>query len=130
MARSLPYTASSASECRQRLARSVKLAWQVFDHASSQPSCVTPSAPILFFGDLDAYWTSPLRVLTVGLNPSRLELSDGDHLRRFPLGSNGDDRKPDRYLDTMSGYFGPDPYKSWVNAFEPIGKSCEDGGLC
>ena len=119
MPRPLPHT-SSASERRRRLARSVELAWQAFDRAFAQPCRVTPSAPILFFGDLDAYWTSPLRVVTVGLNPSRREFPDGDPFRRFPLGRNSDDRETNYYLDAMSAYFRTDPYSNWFNAFEHL----------
>ena len=120
MPRPLSYTVSTASECRQRLARSVERAWEAFDRASSQPSRVTPSVPILFFGDLDPYWTSPLRVVTVGLNPSRYEFPVGDPFRRFPLGGDSGDREPGRYLDAMSAYFVTEPYSNWFNAFEQL----------
>ena len=79
-----------------------------------------PSAPILFFGDVDAYWTSTLRVLTVGKNPSWHEFPDDDPFRRFPLVGDSDDREPSRYLDAMSAYFRTDPYKSWFNAYEKL----------
>ena len=51
------------------LSEPAALAWRAFDRAAERPWCVTPAVPILFFGDLDAYRASPLRVLTVGLNP-------------------------------------------------------------
>ena len=34
---------------------------------------VRPSIPVLFFGDDERYVSSALKVITVGLNPSRLE---------------------------------------------------------
>ena len=77
-----------------------------------------PSAPILFFGDLDAYWSSPLRVVTVGLNPSRREFPSDDPFRRFPLCGDSGGRETGRYLDAMSAYFRTDPYESWFNAYE------------
>lgn len=120
MPRPLSYTASTPSERRQCLARSVEQAWEAFDRASGQPSRVTPSVPILFFGDLDAYWTSPLRVVTVGLNPSRHEFPDGDPYRRFPLGGDSGDRELGPYLDAMSAYFVTEPYSDWFNAFEQL----------
>ena len=116
----MSYTVSTVSECRRRLARSVERAWEAFDRSSSQPSRVTPSVPILFFGDLDAYWTSPLRVVTVGLNPSRYEFPDGDPFRRFSLGGGSGDREPGRYLDAMSAYFVTEPYSNWFNTFEQL----------
>ncbi len=88
--------------------------------------------PILFFGDLHAYRASPLRVLTVGLNPSLHEFPFDDPFRRFPLARGGLDREPRRYLDAMSGDFRTDPYRGWFSAFEPVlnglGASYYEGG--
>ena len=117
---SQPVTASTASEWRRRLSPAVALAWEAFDRASRLSSRVTPAAPILFFGDLDAYMTSPRRVLTVGLNPSLHEFPEGEPFRRFPLAGDGSGREPERYLDAMSTYFSTDPYRSWFSAFEPL----------
>ena len=50
----------------------VKEAWKAFECAAPS-SRVCPAMPILFFGDLEAYSTSPFRVVTVGLNPSLQE---------------------------------------------------------
>ncbi len=115
-----PYRASTGSEWRHCLARPVAQAWRAFDRAGSLPSRVTPAAPILFFGDLVAYRASPLRVLTVGLNPSFHEFPAGEPFRRFPLSGGSRDREPDRYLDAMSAYFRTDPYRNWFRAFEPL----------
>ena len=121
MARSLPHRASTASQWRQRLTRSVAQAWHAFDRAAGLPPRVTPAAPILFFGDLDAYRASSLRVLTVGLNPSLQEFPADEPFRRFPLLTGGSsDREPGRYLDAMSAYFRTDPYRGWFRAFEPV----------
>lgn len=59
------------------LSEPVALAWHAFDRAAGQPCRVTPAVVILIFGDLYAYRASPLRVVTVGLNPS---------LHEFPAG--------------------------------------------
>ena len=96
------------------------LAWRAFDRASRLPSRVTPAAPILFFGDLHAYRTSPLRVLTVGLNPSLFEFPADEPFQRFPLVGGERGQEPSRYLDAMSAYFRTDPYRSWFRAFEPL----------
>ena len=99
--RSLPDGASAADAWTRRLTRSVSEAWRVLDRAAGLPSrvTVTPAAPILFFGDLAAYRASPLRVLTVGLNPSLHEFPDGNPFQRFPLLNGGStDREPNRYL--------------------------------
>ena len=66
----LPNEASSTNERRQCLYHPVSLAWSSFDRAAALTSRVRPAAPILFFGDFDQYCSSPLRIVTVGLNPS------------------------------------------------------------
>lgn len=121
MARSLPRGASTAGEWTRRLDPSVSRAWSAFDRAAALSARVTPAAPILFFGDLDAYRASPLRVLTAGLNPSLREFPARNPFQRFPLLTGGStDREPDRYLGAMSAYFRTDPYRAWFSAFEPL----------
>ena len=130
MTRRSPSTASPPRERGQLLSEPVALAWQAFDRAAERTCRVTPAVPILFFGDLDAYLASPLRVVTVGLNPSLHEFPAGEPFRRFPLAEG--DREPSRYLDAMSAYFRTDPYSRWFNAFEPLlngmGASYYEGG--
>ena len=60
-------------------------AWRSFERAAPLRSRVSPAIPILFFGDHHAYRGSPLRVLTVGLNPSLEEFPAGEPFLRFPL---------------------------------------------
>ena len=91
-----------------------------FNRVSERTWCVNPAVPILFFGDLDAYRASPLRVLTVGLNPSLHEFPSDRPFRRFPLVEGSLGREPSRYLDAMSSYFRTEPYSSWFSAFEPL----------
>ncbi len=102
------------------LSEPVALAWRAFDRAADWTCRVTPAMPILFFGDLEAYLASPLRVLTVGLNPSRKEFPPDEPFRRFPLAEGNRDREPAGYLDAMSAYFRTEPYSEWFNAFEPL----------
>lgn len=107
-------------ESRRLLAPLVDQAWQAFDRAGNLPSHVAPAAPILFFGDLDAYLASPLRVLTVGLNPSLHEFPSSDAFNRFPLIQDNGEREPGRYLDAMSAYFRTRPYKGWFSSYEAV----------
>lgn len=102
------------------LEKAVAGAWHAFDRAAKLPCRVTEAAPILFFGDLNAYQASPVRILTVGLNPSLYEFPIDKPYRRFPLAENNRGREPSRYLDAMSAYFHTDPYRNWFNAFEPL----------
>lgn len=93
---------------------------RAFNRAAKRPCCVVPAVPILFFGDLKAYRASPLRVLTVGLNPSLHEFPAVEPFRRFRLEEDSLDLEPSLYLDSMSAYFRTDPYRRWFSAFEPL----------
>ena len=103
---------------RSSLCGAVVGAWSAFERATALSSHITPSIPILFFGDLDAYQQSGTRILTVGLNPSFHEFSMDSPFQHFPLAKGISASEPDRYLDTLSAYFGADPYRSWFSAFE------------
>jgi hypothetical protein len=83
-----------SSPTMQRLLRE---AWKLHRHAQDErlSHLVRPSVPILFFGDSRRYETSPLKVLTVGLNPSKLEFPAPDPFRRYSP-RPGDDRGRDR----------------------------------
>ena len=98
--------------------------WSTFGQASGLPSRVSPSMPILFFGDLHAYFSSRVRVLSVGLNPSLHEFPTDSPFRRFPLAEGVTLREPEPYLDALSAsrtrHFRTDPYRGWFSAFEPM----------
>ena len=105
---------------RVTLDQAVRRAWRAHDNAADLMTRVNPSIPILFFGDLNAYRESPLRVLTVGLNPSLHEFPSDGPFSRFPLVD--EDTRPDQvsYLDTLSSYFRTNPYRAWFNAWQPL----------
>ncbi len=84
-----------------------------------------PAAPILFFGDLHEYRASPLRVVTVGLNPSLHEFPADESFLRFPLIEDDHDREPGRYLNAMSAYFRTNPYRRWFSAYEHLLKGAQ-----
>ena len=94
--------------------------WSAFGQAAALPSRVSPSVPILFFGDLHPYFSSWVRVLSVGLNPSLHEFPAGSPFRRFPLAEGVTVSEPDLYLDALSAYYRTDPYRGWFSAFEPM----------
>ena len=105
---------------RASLDEEVEGVWRAFVDAATLPSLVIPSLPILFFGDLHAYFSSRIRILTVGLNPSLHEFPADSPFRRFPLAEGVTVSEPDRYLDALSAYFRTDPYSGWFSAFEPL----------
>ena len=105
---------------RDELRAAVVAAWRSFEAAAPLKSRVSPAIPILFFGDLDAYAESPQRVLTVGLNPSRIEFPTGIPFHRFPLAEDAHPEDQERYLDALSAYFRTKPYDKWFRSFEPL----------
>jgi hypothetical protein len=82
---------------------------------------VKPSAPVLFFGDLQAFRSSDLRVATVALNPSSAEFPSDEPFQRFPGADSADDHI---YLQALSGYFNRDrgrkPLVKWFRFFEQM----------
>lgn len=76
--------------------------------------------PILCFGDVDAYLKSPLRVVTVGLNPSLVEFPTDKPFERFPVAEGITSEDQGSYLKAMSAYFRTNPYRGWFRHFEPL----------
>ncbi len=95
--------------------------------------------PILYFGDLDAYCSSALKIVTVGLNPSQAEfpveptrrerhLTD-DPWQRFPL-ARGCTAPDQRYPAALNGYFNTKPlywFETFRTMLEGVGASFHPG---
>ena len=112
----------------------VREAWSAFTYFAADPFIVKPSMPILFFGHTPRYFSSPLKVVTLGLNPSRIEFPEQDPFLRFRKAQHLDPLVQDEgfvstYLDALNAYFQSPPnhpYKPWFNSFEPVlqGRGC------
>lgn len=90
-------------------------AWNELARArSSYPIVPDICAPVLYFGNAAAYRASPLRVVTVGLNPSDREFPQHDPWLRFP----GADQR-EHYLDALNQYFQEAPL-DWFGCFREI----------
>ena len=101
------------------MTKAVAAAWAAYEQAPR--SCrVDPSMPILFFGDLHACQLSPIRVVTVGLNPSRREFPGGSPFERFPGHAGNDPIQSERYLNCLGSYFGVNPYRVWFSSYEAV----------
>lgn len=85
---------------------------------------VQPSIPILWFGDMVAYYRSERKVVTVGLNPSLQEFPKGKD--RFPRAAalHGkktlDSKDVEAYTAAMNDYFETEPYGKWFSHFEKV----------
>jgi hypothetical protein len=77
---------------------------------------VERSMPIPYFGNLSAYLESPIRVLTVALNPSHSEFPKNTAPRFDVTNALNSSAR----LETeLSSYFYINPY-SWFRSFEPV----------
>jgi len=99
-------------------------AWRLYTQ-TSDPCVVRPSIPILYFGDLPRYAASPLKAITVALNPSHHEFPVHDRFARFRPAAGIDASTLDpsaqtAYRTALDGYFLDDPYMRWFVWFEPV----------
>jgi hypothetical protein len=97
----------------------------IYSKFNEPQNLVHPSIPILFFGDSQKYASSKLKVVTVGLNPSKEEFPDNT-FSRFPEVENIyeeilDGKHLDKYWSVLNDYFRNKPYRRWFDkSFEPI----------
>lgn len=81
---------------------------------------VSPSLPILYFGDLKAYSNSEYKVITVGKNPSdnefRLKKDDSFSFVRFSKWNESSQN----LVQSLNHYFEDQPLRQWFSSFEPI----------
>ncbi len=99
-------------------------AWSLY--ASGGGAVVRPSVPILWFGDSVAFSKSDVRVVTVGLNPSRVEFPEEDRFLRFPAArlltappTTATQRLA--YVGALDSYFRSAPYRGWFDqGFERV----------
>ena len=114
---------SDAGQRAPSLRNLAKRAWDMHREAKVG-ALVRPSIPILFFGDSLGYFGSPLKVITVGLNPSRQEFPDASRFSRFPSAgclSREAHLDIDSYLASLNNYFRKLPYKAWFDqSFEQL----------
>ena len=82
---------------------------------------VKDSYPILYFGDYENYLASKIKVVTVGLNPSKGEFPDENRFQRFPEIKS---RKFSEYKDAYNNYFRTDkkrdPYIKWFDSYKKL----------
>lgn len=90
---------------------------------------VEDSIPIVWFGDIDRYFESKCRVVTVGINPSNQEFFDtaGNWVCRFGKDAERLAHKPELnsndktvLVESYTRYFDNNPHDGWFNAYESI----------
>ena len=113
-------TKQMAQSNDKALEKLVTKAWQAYDHESAMPLRIEKTMPILFFGDIDAYKRSKIRIITVGLNPSTKEFPEHNRFRRFPAVKHDTAREANLYLAALSNYFKECPYDDWFEHYEGL----------
>lgn len=111
----------------------IQQCWNNFQSIKQQPYVVPNSIPILWFGNMNAYRQSDLRIVTVGLNPSNIEFlpkigsTNYSVVYRFPKAVNLVGKKtlsPKDIVDyenSMNDYFTnqlngkPTWYRAWFS---------------
>lgn len=106
----------------------IRESWRVYKQFEDRPFLVKPSIPILFFGDSNRYFGSALKVITLGLNPSRTEFPEEDRFWRFGSARGIYPRILEggcyvEYQQALNGYFCKPPnhpYEPWFSSFEHL----------
>jgi hypothetical protein len=101
----------------QSLKNLIEVEQTQFDRLNYLDSIVPNSIPILWFGDVESYFRSELKVITVSLNPSDKEFrkSKGDEYStkvRFPA-YNG---SVESIYNAYNNYFSTNPYSAWFKS--------------
>lgn len=108
--------------------------WNDYVKHKNDKYVVNPSIPIIWFGDMEAYLASKVKIVTVALNPSNVEFEartkeeisrcSDDSFLRFKDGAelyrrNELDEHGKKVLfRTLNNYFKDEPYTNWFNCFE------------
>lgn len=107
----------------------IKKCWNDYLSLSGMNCVLKDAIPILWFGDLEAYCKSSVRIITVGLNPSNLEFQDKpcdpiDVSLRFKpakvlIGKSSlTPTDLNTYKAAMNSYFKDNPYVNWFKWHE------------
>ncbi|MFZ0226071.1 MAG: hypothetical protein WAL41_03795, partial [Mycobacterium sp.] len=87
---------------------------------------VRESVPVLYFGNLQQYLSSPLRVITAALNPSANEFPEKQRDMRFPGASEASQKT---HFAALNRYFdsGHQPLWEWFVHFDALLEGMECG---
>ena len=113
-----------------------------FNKKKNLPFVVKDSIPIVWFGDINMYLSSPKKILTVGLNPSEQEFMKKDsfgemvtlskyeqRFEQIDLSQGTNETNVAELKNTLNNYFEVNPYK-WFNKYNKLIEvfDCSYGG--
>lgn len=96
----------------EKLKEIIDLYYKDFLNKKDLPFVVKNSIPIIWFGDIDKFFSSTKRIVTISINPSLAEFSE----KRFDTNA----RNYNELKSTLSHYFKFNPYFKWFNQYEKI----------
>lgn len=102
--------------------------WSDYVKHKDKDYIVKPSIPIVWFGDMEAYKKSKIKVITIAINPSNNEFPNGADgepsfsrfLKAKELYKKDTLSQDDKILlaQTLNSYFKNEPYMEWFKRFE------------
>lgn len=90
----------------------------IADFKTKQSEVIVPSSiPIVWFGDIYAYFKSQIKIVTIALNPSKNEFPETYNSTAKPRFIDKS-LIADRLYTSLNEYFKFNPYKIWFSHFE------------
>lgn len=109
---------------RNKLYEIIDEYWRDFNDKKYLKGICHPSIPIIWFGNIDKYFNSKIRTITVGLNPSNNEFMDNnikklsfriENANIFLNKNYLNNKEKDMLIDSYNNYFNNNPYTKWFS---------------
>lgn len=84
------------------------------------PFVVQNSIPVAWFGNMEAYENSPVRIVTIGLNPSKEEFPKHAPARFDKIDAETLKNSTDILTNTLNSYFEKNPYTGWFSKYNKL----------
>lgn len=100
--------------------------WSDYIKHKDKDYIVSPSVPIIWFGNMEAYKDSRRKIVTIAINPSHIEFKDNGESSffRFPNAKNLYKKETLSHSDKIllasdfNAYFQNEPYMKWFDYYE------------
>lgn len=112
------------------LSKIISTYWQDFQDKKNYDFVVNPSIPVIWFGNIEKYNDSQLKIVTVSINPSKKEFEDDTGKSSFwrfkDISQDFSNKKSLNEDDILllvnayNSYFGLNPYASYFNYYEKV----------
>ena len=114
---------------KKDLFRIIDMYWDDFNNKRELPGVIPGFIPIIWFGDIDAYFKSKIKTVTVALNPSWHEFSSNGKKLNLSyqrlLGADAllsktrlNDSEKEKLTSIYNNYFCENPYYGWFMCYD------------